>query len=230
MRVIANEWKQKITPRLQRRLVLVTLGFWLPMFFFLQLADEVYDKKPILLDTQIIMALHRAASSPLTSFMKFITHGGDVIFILIFTILLVGFLFMQKRRSDASAVLASVGGAAFINVVLKIFFQRTRPSLFVAFVNEKSFSFPSGHAMGSSALAFSLVIMSWRTKYRWLAVSLAVAYVLLIGISRVYLGVHYPSDIIAGWCVSAIWVVLVYIALEHPAFVARSVKRLPFAK
>lgn len=200
------------------------------MLFFLQLADEVYDKKPILLDLPIMRTLHNITSPETTAFMKLITHGGDVAAVVLFTALLTGILLVRQRRRDALAVFFSVGGAAIINVLLKLMFQRTRPTLFVALVNEKSFSFPSGHAMGSSALALSLVIMCYRTRFRWLAVVLALLYIGLIGMSRVYLGVHYPSDVLAGWCVSAIWVVLVYGALEHPAFVARTIRRLPFAK
>ena len=76
---------------------------------------------------------------------------------------------------------------------------------------ETTYSFPSGHAMGSMTLASVAVMLAWHTRWR-VPVSLAgMAFVLLVGMSRVYLGVHYPSDILAGWCAAGAWSVACYL-------------------
>jgi undecaprenyl-diphosphatase len=69
--------------------------------------------------------------------------------------------------------------------------------------------------MASAALATALIIIFWKTKYRWLVVAGATLLTFLIGLSRLYLGVHYPSDVLAGWSVSAVWVVLVAVIISH---------------
>jgi undecaprenyl-diphosphatase len=72
---------------------------------------------------------------------------------------------------------------------------------------ESTFSFPSGHAMQSMAVGAALVILLWETRWRYVALLLSASFVLAVGLSRIYLGVHYPSDILAGWAASVAWVV-----------------------
>jgi undecaprenyl-diphosphatase len=67
--------------------------------------------------------------------------------------------------------------------------------------------------MASSVLAFTIIALLWKTRWRWPAVTLSTIYFLYIGLSRVYLGVHFPSDVLAGWCISLTWVLLVSKAL-----------------
>jgi undecaprenyl-diphosphatase len=118
-------------------------------------------------------------------------------------------LWLKRRRYAALALAAGVGGAAAMNLVLKYLFERTRPDLWTRLVHETSFSFPSGHAMASSALAFSLIVIFWRTRWRWWIIAAGVLYMVTIGFTRLYLGVHYPTDIIGGWVVSMGWVAIV---------------------
>jgi membrane-associated phospholipid phosphatase len=77
-------------------------------------------------------------------------------------------------------------------------------------VIEKGYSFPSGHAMISCALAITIMILCWPTRWRRLAIIGGTIYFILVGISRLYLGVHYPSDVLGGWCVSIAWLYLVH--------------------
>lgn len=217
---------QKISLRIKKRLLFASVGFWFPVVIFLKFADDVFAKEPILIDEPLIAATRTISSNGIDVFMKFVTHGGDTLFIFTATLVLSLFLYSRRRRRDLLAVLFSVGGAGIINVILKLFFQRDRPSLATALISENSFSFPSGHAMGTVALGLTLVTMLWRSKWRWLSVALATVYISTIGFSRVYLGVHYPSDVVGGWCVSAVWVFIVYVALEHPGFIKRSLKKI----
>ena len=93
----------------------------------------------------------------------------------------------------------------------KILFQRARPALWLSPAPEQDYSFPSGHAMLSVAIAGSLIALAWPTRLRWPALIGGTMSVVGIGLSRLYLGVHFPSDIMAGWCAALLWVTGVYL-------------------
>ena len=111
----------------------------------------------------------------------------------------------------------TVGGAAVANLVLKLLFHRDRPSLWHPSVVETSFSFPSGHAMLSAALILSIIFIVWKTRLRLASIVIGSILILLIGTSRLYLGVHYPSDVAAGWCASLAWIVVVVAVINQLA-------------
>lgn len=94
---------------------------------------------------------------------------------------------------------ASVALAGLFSLIGKRAVGRVRPSLWESAFPESSFSFPSGHAMGSMALFVALLALLWRTPYRWIALLVGGIWVLAVGLSRSYFGVHYPSDVLAGW-------------------------------
>ncbi len=198
-----------------KRLLLASLIFWIPVSIFLAIADEIREKDPIVGDSALLQYLHSFESTRLTDIVILLTNTSGPLQMVIVTAALVSVLFYLKRKHAAIYLLFSLGGAVAINVLLKTIFARERPDLWVSAVTEANYSFPSGHAMGSAALAFSLIILLWPTKYRWVALIIGSIYVLTIGLTRLYLGVHYPSDIVAGWSVSLVWVVLVKLVFDH---------------
>lgn len=208
---------RKLKPRLYRRLVLAALIFWIPLVVFIVLAEDVHDKEPVLFDQSVTQWLLQHSNATFEQSMQFITHGGDTLTILLASLLIASYLYYKRRWLEMMAAVVSVGGAGLINLALKLAFQRDRPSVAEALVVEHGFSFPSGHAMGAAALGMLLVALTWRSRHRWLVRLAAGLYISLIGVSRVYLGVHYPSDVVAGAAVSTIWVGVVFYALEHPA-------------
>jgi undecaprenyl-diphosphatase len=110
----------------------------------------------------------------------------------------------------------SVVGAGCLNLLAKLAFGRTRPDLWVSIAPEADYSFPSGHAMATMAMGAAVICLAWPTRQRWVVVALAVPFVIGIGLSRLYLGVHFPSDILGGWCASVAWVSgLNWIRLAH---------------
>lgn len=196
---------RKIMEQSGRRLAAATVLFAVPLAIFVKLAEEVREREMIGFDSWLLLVLRSHATTTWTTMMTAVSFLGSTVTVTLVTIVIIGWLAVKRRVREALTVAFMIGGAAIINTLLKLSFQRQRPTILQALVSEQSFSFPSGHAMASAALACVVVYLAWRTKYRWLAVVLGAIYVGAVGLSRVYLGVHYPSDVIAGWCVSIIW-------------------------
>ena len=116
-------------------------------------------------------------------------------------------LLYRIRHRLAWFSLLTIGGVALLNFLIKQFFGRPRPTLWTPMLPENDSSFPSGHAMFASALAATVVAVVWPTRWRWPALVLGAVYVLGMMWSRVYIGVHYPSDVAAGALFSIAWVV-----------------------
>ena len=200
----------------QRLWVLLGIGlaFFIPLALFAKLSEEVLERKPIGLDVTIMQALHAMSSPTLNQFVLTVTHFGDTLVIGLVTFLIAFMLWLKRRRRDAVQLLVTAGGAAVMNYLLKISFQRARPSLWQALVHESSYSFPSGHSMASSALAFALIAITWPTRWRWWAIAAGVVLTVVVGMGRMYLGVHYPSDVIGAWCISFAWALIVHIVMH----------------
>ncbi len=124
------------------------------------------------------------------------------------------FLLAFGKRAEALLLGGSLIGASTINALLKLFLHRPRPDVVPHLAEVSSASFPSGHAMISAAVYLTLGVMVAQTQAsRWARgylLSFAVLLVLLIGCSRVFLGVHWPSDVLAGWCFGAIWALCMF--------------------
>lgn len=207
-----HEQISKISPTTKRLILrlVVALGFFsIATIGFISIADEVRDGDTTVLDEAVLLGLNELSRPWVDSVMVFITQLGGVLVLGLATVLAVGYFWYKRRKYAALMVLASMVGAGILNVLLKALFARERPDLWTQLVTETSFSFPSGHAMGSSAFALALIIILWQTKWRILVLILGSLYVLLIGLSRMYLGVHFPTDVVAGWLVSAGWVAIV---------------------
>ncbi len=176
---------------------------------FVSLADEVIEGETVGIDGAILRWFSTFHSPPLDTFISIATDSGGVVGVTVLTAIAVGLLYFARKRHAMWQLLLGVIGAVVINLVLKAIFMRERPDLWEHIVLETSYSFPSGHAMASSALAASVVLILWHTKWRWWAVSVAILYTLFVGASRMYLGVHYPSDVVGAWVVSLAWVAIV---------------------
>ena len=125
-------------------------------------------------------------------------------------ILIAGWLVYRRRFRDGLFFGLSVVGSLILNLAAKNHFARVRPELWLSLTPETTYSFPSGHAMGSITLGVAVILLCWNTRWRWLALIASVAFVFMVGVSRIYLGVHYPSDILAGWTAGAAWVLLMH--------------------
>ena len=136
------------------------------------------------------------------------------------------FLVYICRRAEAAWLAASIVGASILNASLKSLLHRPRPELVPHLANVSNASFPSGHAMISAAIYLTIGAMMAETQpsrsARIFLMSFAGVLVLLIGASRIYLGVHWPSDVLAGWCLGTVWALLVFCANRTLRVVATS--------
>ncbi|WP_249720238.1 phosphatase PAP2 family protein [Pseudoxanthomonas japonensis] len=195
------------------RLVLLFLCLLVPLWVFVALADEVHELEEFYFDNALLWQAHAMAGPALDRFFVFISAIGYQWGVVPVDIALTVGLLIAKRWREATFAGVSFAGSALLNMATKQFFQRDRPSLWESIAPEHTFSFPSGHAMGSATLAMVVVLLCWHTRWRWLAVALAGSFALLVGISRIYLGVHYPSDILGGFAAGVAWVSGVYLLL-----------------
>jgi undecaprenyl-diphosphatase len=202
------------------RLVLVFVGLLLPMWGFAELADEIHEGEPIEFDVPLLRLAQDLAGPAADRFFLVVTHLGYEYGVVPVDIALVLVLSLLRRYREATYAALALGGSALLNVGTKLAFARERPALWESIAPEATYSFPSGHAMGSATLAWVLVLLAWRTRWRWPVVAVMAPFVLLVGMSRVYLGVHFPSDILAGWAAASIWAAAVFLVVfrgrRHP--------------
>lgn len=179
------------------------------LVFFNWLAHEVFDGDARAFDDRVRTAIHAHASPALTAAMRGITHLGDPLTLIAFCA--IGFIaFWNKGWRRGSAWLAlTMAGAVVLDVTLKLAFHRARPEPFFV-AAPRSYSFPSGHALGSFCFYATLAgLIVHRSRDRAVRALVGIGAALLIaaiGFSRIYLGVHYPTDVIAGYAAAAIWV------------------------
>jgi membrane-associated phospholipid phosphatase len=107
------------------------------------------------------------------------------------------------RRREAFFLFIVMTVSPLLNLLLKLLFTRGRPPVDQALVQAGGYAFPSGHAMSSATFALALVVIAWPTRWRVPATILAATFALLMGASRVYLGVHWLTDVLAGWAMAA---------------------------
>ena len=153
-------------------------------------------------------ALHSLASPGLTRSMQVVTLFGSQLILLSVTACAGAFLLELGRRDAALRIAAAVAGAEFLMWILKAVFHRPRPEPFFSGLALETYSFPSGHALLSLCCYGMLVTLAGAglpRAVRWLARIAAALLILAIGISRVYLGAHYSSDVIAGFLVAVVW-------------------------
>ena len=167
------------------------------------------------LDRAILLTLRGATDGLagwrpiLRAFMLDMTALGDPPMLTMVVLLVAGYLFTAKRGHLAWLVIASTAAGSALGALLKSLFARARPDVVPHLVEVRSLSFPSGHAMQSAVIYLSLAAMIARTersgRVRGYVLSAAVTLVMLVGLSRLYLGVHWPTDVLAGWTAGASW-------------------------
>lgn len=201
-------------PAFERPVLALFFGVLVPFLAFGRAGEKVWRHGGFKHDARILRTVHTALPN-MDGAMIWLSWLGDPRLVLgVATAMALG-LWLGRMRREAVFVALSVGGAAAFNTLAKALFQRPRPNLWPSSSPEADYGFPSGHAMLSMALAVALALLVWKRPTRWPIFAVGSAWVLGVGLSRLYLGVHFPSDIVAGWSVSLAWVVGLFLALRR---------------
>lgn len=179
----------------------------LALYVFAALADEVMEQDTVQIDNAVLAAL-RAHQSPTLDSLAWVCSALGAEGLAVLALVLAVILGRQRRWGAVAGLVLTVVGAQLLNDVLKDWFQRTRPAPVGALISAQAFSFPSGHAMVAAAFYLFVGYLAWRLlRGRWRIVCAAglVLIAFLIGLSRLYLGVHYLTDVVAGYIAGIAW-------------------------
>jgi membrane-associated phospholipid phosphatase len=187
-------------------------GIWLIVYLAILgiiawLCTEVWEKEAFSLDRSLLLWIHQFANPQLDRVMLFITSLGNPGMVVTIFISTIAWLVMKRQYTDGIRFTVVCAGGVIINQVMKLFFAKPRPELWTRLISEHSFSFPSGHAVGSMVVyGFIAYILAKELPiYRTYIYAAASILIIAIGFSRLYLGVHYPTDIIAGYGIGFLW-------------------------
>ncbi len=196
-----------------RTLVLGLLVAVAALLFFAWLANEMIEGDTRHFDEYVRQAVHQYASPSLTTVMQAFSFIGSPAFLIVVGVLVVAGYVRTGRPRLALLFIITVVGAEALDQILKLLFHRTRPVAFFDFSEPRGYSFPSGHALVACAFygvlaAFESARAQSRVR-RWIYRGVAALLIGAIGLSRIYLGVHYPSDVLAGYAAAVVWVLSV---------------------
>jgi len=196
---------------------------------FVELMEVARASAPHAFDTEILLAFRQFGQPGipigppwLEGAMRDITSLGSASVLVLITTATILYLLLIRRPGTALLIFVAVAGGQVLSSLLKVGVDRPRPELVSHLVSETSLSFPSGHAMLSAVTYLTLGSLAARFLHgratKIYVLSLAVLSTVLVGVSRIYLGVHWPSDVLAGWCAGFAWAMLCWL-------VARALQR-----
>lgn len=196
------------------RLSILFVGVFIPLYLFGELAEEVIEREIFPFDRPFLLFMRSQATPVIDSVMLFFSQAGSIRTLGPIALLIFSVLVYRRYWGKALFLSLAIGGAVLLNIAAKHVFVRTRPDLWPSIAPEATYSFPSAHAMQSMAFVVALIVLGWRYRWIWWAAAAGGVFVLLVGLSRIYLGVHYPSDILAGWSASLAWVLGLSVVLH----------------
>jgi len=212
-------------PRIDTSILIVFVIAAAASLAFLVLAAKVTGGSTMAFDKAIIEGLRDTADPAVPAGPQWLQRvmidvtalgGGTVLTII--TAIVVAYLLVIRRWNTAAFVAVAIAGGGAANELIKSTFLRARPDLVAHLTESYSSSFPSGHAMNSALTYLTLAALLARTqknkRVRVFLLAVAIVLTMAIGFSRVYLGVHWPTDVIAGWCVGATWA-LTFALIAH---------------
>jgi undecaprenyl-diphosphatase len=202
--------------------ILLTIAALLFLFGFV--AVDVATRKPSGFDHYVIFALRKSAEQPipigpawLQEAARDVTSLGSIAVLLIITFAVAGYLFLDRKPGVAWLMLIAVLGGLALNNLLKFVFARPRPEVVSHPPRVFTTSFPSGHATLSAITYLTIAALLARAypspMLDFYFMSVAALLTVLIGLSRIYLGVHFPTDILGGWCIGTAWAIGCWVLL-----------------
>ena len=185
------------------------------LLFFAWLAQQVRHAGTQQVDERIRMLVHADASPALTAAMRGFSLIGQPAVLITLGARVMFWLVRTGRVRTALLFALTVAGAEVLDQLLKLLFHRPRPATFFGLAEPMGYSFPSGHSLVSFAFFGALAVAAaarTESRTRWLYYIGAAIPIAAIGLSRIYLGMHYPSDVLGGWAAAAVWLFSVTLA------------------
>lgn len=208
---MSSSFHKWLEPKILSSIAAASLALWI----FVEVAESVIEGDARYFDTVILFALHSPDFSNadwFTEFVRDISGLGSIGVLGLLVLASIMFLVISNRSKTALFVTLATLSGAILSTLLKLGFDRPRPDLIPHLTHTYSTSFPSGHAMVSAVVYLTLgTLLARVVSGLWSKIYvMAVAFILmgLIGLSRLYLGVHWPSDVLAGWAAGAVWALL----------------------
>lgn len=181
----------------------------LSLWAFGELAEEVLETEMAAFNQAVLLSIHGHATPFWDQVALHVTQLGSILGIVVLGSLFGLWMLSRRRYLDLAALLAALLGGGLLTYSLKTMFKQLRPDVFPQLVVERSFSFPSGHALLSFCLwgflGVWLILENPRAGWRWAIAALCMAVAGLIALSRLYLGVHWPTDVTAGFLLACTW-------------------------
>jgi undecaprenyl-diphosphatase len=181
---------------------------------FARLATELHRKGDVPFDGPVLRWLHERRTPDMNTAMTVITELGATRVLIPLAVITGAGLWFRGNKRAAIFVWVTGAGAGLMNQGLKAIFERARPDELLRLAGASGFAFPSGHSMGAAAVYGALAIVAFTRfpRVKWPAIAACAAIVAGVGVSRAYLYVHYPSDVLAGWALGFTWPLW----LKHP--------------
>ncbi|HZG71278.1 MAG TPA: phosphatase PAP2 family protein [Chondromyces sp.] len=221
-----NRREKKRTIKYYGTLILLLVGF---SWAFAEVVDALRKREVERFDSAVIEFIQSWVQPELTARMTIFTEMGSVWWLTTGTIIITGILLFKRYKDYAIFFVLTVALGGLFNSFLKEMFQRQRPDI-LPLIEQGGYSFPSGHSMGSaifygavSWLLFELLDRQWT---KMIGVIVALGFILLIGMTRIYLGVHYPSDVLGGYIAGAAWLTFSISAFRYFEYRQMNGKRL----
>ena len=195
------------------------LAYLLVILVLLALSSAVYLEQVFPIDTTILEAVRQLESTVMNWIMVGVTRLGDPFLTVPAVFVIFTLLWVRKHRQEAKFFALNCFGGAVLSTCLKVFFGKTRPALWDSPIVETTFSYPSGHALGSVVLYGFLAYLLRRRlpQYQGWIYGGAIALCLVIGFSRLYLGVHWPTDLLGGYIIGFLWTSRCIVLLKKKA-------------
>ena len=213
LRKLARFWL-RIYPKISS--LIATIGFFglasclLIIYVLSELSEEVLEREAFAFDKTILLWIHSFANPTLDKIMLGITRLGDPITVGIIAGVTLTVLWLRRYRLEAKIFIVNCIGGVILSDGLKLAFGKSRPQLWDSLISEETYSYPSGHALGSMVLYgfIANLLADLYPQYFNLIYIVATILIAAIGLSRLYLGVHWPTDVIAGYGVGFLWITL----------------------
>jgi len=198
-------------------ILIIAIVFLLSLFTFSLIVHEAVYEREDVFDGRVIHFFATHSSPALVLFMENITFLGSTTFLLPAYLLLIGWLLLKKRKTNAIDITIIALSSTATMFALKEYFKRERPALPII-KGVSGYSFPSGHSLSSFIFCAVLIQLVWKSNFpstvKYLLIALLLLLALTIGLSRIILNVHYATDVIGGFCLGIIWVIVSFAILR----------------